>query len=254
MLDHYDRVKQAPGVAHSNLYALDLAAYQAQLGQDDQVWMSPHSLLVKRHEPAFDRIEFLTKDIADLQSLLIRHRRRAEIMEWIGSSHQKTELIQLWRPCMAYHRCLMRMSLRVAGAPVTAPPPTLASPSDLPVLREFFDIAFDPWAERVPGVHELEDLVATHNILVSRSDNGALRGFMIRTRTGRTLHLRYLFVDPNFRGQRVGEDLFAQFRADAKTGDRLILWVFPDNPVAISLYQKHGFASDGTVNYIFKSN
>jgi len=253
LLDHYDRVKQAPGVAQSNLYVLDLAAYQAQLSCDDQVLTAPRSLLIKRHEVAFDRLEFYSKDLAELQALLLQHRRRTEVMEWVGDVQQQAELTQRLHPCLSYHRQLVRMSLRASRPADDASPPDFATPQDLPVLRMFFDTAFDPLAERIPDDQELQRLAQQHEILVSRSPAGALRGFMIRARTGRTHHLKYLFVSAEHRGQQVGDLLFAQFRADAAPGDRLILWVFPDNPVAINLYKKHGFAPDGIVNVIFKS-
>lgn len=219
LLLHYDQVKQAPGTAHSNLYALDLAAYQGELRADDQILMAPRSLLIKRHEAAFDRIEFYSKDLAELQSLLLRHRQRTEVMEWVGTTQQKTELTQRWHPCLRYHRQLMRMSLRASCKVDDMPAPDFATRQDLPALRTFFDTAFDPLAERIPNDQVLESLAHRHDILVDRSTTGALRGFMIRTRIGRTHHLKYLFVSPQYRGQQVGEYLFAQFRREAAPGE-----------------------------------
>jgi len=253
LLDHYDLVKQARGVAYSNLYVLDLAGYQAQLSRDDQVLTAPRSLLIKRREVAFDRIEFYSKDLVELQAMLLQHRQRIEVMEWVGSTQQEAELTQLWQPCLGYHRQLMRMGLRASRPADDALPPDFATPQDLPALRTLFDTAFDPLTERIPDDQELQRLSQQREILVNRSPTGALRGFMVRVRTGRTHHLKYLFVSAEHRGQHVGEQLFSRFRGDAAPGDRLILWVFPENTVAIRLYQKHGFVADGTVNFIFKS-
>lgn len=248
----YDQIKNASGTRLTNIYATDFRHYLNQLEPNDEVVRGEKTILVKRSQGCFDRIEFISKDLDELKQLIASQRRGTEVLDLISRTEARYDLTGGLGPVFYLYRELVRMTAIRQAGDVGLIAPSRAQASDIEFIERIFAENFDPCSERIPSRVQLHQHVQDREILLCRSPSGLLSGFLIHNKTKRTNYLKYIFVDLAFRGQGVGKLLLEQFVMQSNPGDRMVLWVFPDNPPAIGLYQAFGFRVDGTVNFIFK--
>lgn len=108
---------------------------------------------------------------------------------------------------------------------------------------------FDPLAEQLPSIKELEDYAERKQLLVVKDDD-MLCGFLIFEITGVTWYLRYWYTSPNYRDKGIGAGLLKTsllYGADSK---RQIFWVIADNENAIKRYEHYGFARENMNDYV----
>lgn len=118
------------------------------------------------------------------------------------------------------------------------------SEAELQKICRIFRDNFSPVWERIPDIEELRELNDSNSIKVSY--NGAdIIGLMIYNLSGKSIHLRYWWVDSRMRGKGIGGHLLRSFFEAGKDTLRQYLWVEEKNETAIMKYKHYGFEFDG---------
>ena len=153
-----------------------------------------------------------------------------------------------------FYKCFRRMSRRPAevGSLDVSAVCALNAGSDVTAVHSMIDAVFDPLAEFMPDVAELNELLHRGGILVAMGDAGALQGFLAYETIGATSLLRYVAVDPGNRGKGIGGQLIARYLHDTRQALRHDLWVWERNEAAIKHYVANGFAFTGQCNMIYR--
>lgn len=125
-----------------------------------------------------------------------------------------------------------------------------ATEKDIANTKEIFRIYFNPLTERIPKEKELAELIEANGIFVA-TDGEKIVGFIIFEKEGQGLHLRYWWIDPNYRGLGIGSRLMKYYEKAAEGTARQFLWVFEDNENAIKRYRHYGFEFDSTEDDIY---
>jgi ribosomal protein S18 acetylase RimI-like enzyme len=112
---------------------------------------------------------------------------------------------------------------------------------------------FDPLAEQIPLLTEIEEWISKGNILVCKQKDKII-GFIIYDLNGVTLYLRYWFVHPDYRDQKIGSKLFNFFYHKGQNTKRQIFWVIESNENAIKRYKHFGFTEEKMFDYILIKN
>lgn len=108
---------------------------------------------------------------------------------------------------------------------------------------------FDPKAEQLPTRDEMIEWSKNGNILVYKIEK-QVAGFIIYQLVGVTLYLRYWFVNPLFREQKLGSKLFNYFLLKGKDSKRQLFWVIQTNENAIVRYKHYGFKEEKMYNFV----
>jgi ribosomal protein S18 acetylase RimI-like enzyme len=151
------------------------------------------------------------------------------------------------------HTLLVRMS-RI-GLPVVAEEKMSemeieeATLEDIPFLQRLYTFYFDPYSEQIPLKEELEQWINAGHILIKRI-NEEIAGFLIYDLIGVTLYLRYWFVHPCYRDQKIGSILLQEFFFRGKNSKRQLFWVLTSNENAIKRYIHYGFSKEKMFDYV----
>ena len=118
-------------------------------------------------------------------------------------------------------------------------------------LKEIFLNKFNRYSENLPSIKEIEKAIESKSI-IKITDKGKILGFLWLDKKKVLTELRYLFVDENYRGQKLSKRLMEQYLY--LTGDvkKKQLWVLEDNHVAINLYKKFENKFEELKDTIFK--
>ncbi len=130
---------------------------------------------------------------------------------------------------------------------------------DAEVIEQILLNNFNPITERIPTLKEIEDLIINHseggiNLIkeVSEKEDEKIIGLMIYSLTPSTIHLRYWWSHPQYRGAKVGSRLLNSFFDVGKDCKRMILWVDVKNENAISKYIHYGFSKESMYDQIYR--
>jgi GNAT superfamily N-acetyltransferase len=124
-----------------------------------------------------------------------------------------------------------------------------AKNNDVPIIHYFLDTLFDPYAEQIPSVVEIENAVRKGEILIAK-DDGNLAGFLFFERTGLTSLLRYWFVDERYRDKKYGAKLMHAYFSKTEATKRYLLWVIRKNKNAIKKYEHYGYKADNLIDQV----
>ena len=108
---------------------------------------------------------------------------------------------------------------------------------------------FDPLAEQLPSLKELEDYAERKQLLVIK-DGDNLCGFLIFEITGVTWYLRYWYTSPDYRNKGIGAGLLRTSLIYGVDSKRQIFWVIADNENAIKRYEHYGFKRENMNDYV----
>jgi ribosomal protein S18 acetylase RimI-like enzyme len=257
-LDAIQRVKQAAGLPVTNWFA--------GAGQLER-WMaagtlcyleSPGALLIFRRDRDFHHVYHVAAEAAALGAALgmlpdAGLSPAVFTAEIVGRPEDVPPIAAIYQEHgFARHTSLIRMA-RLAGAGDAALPEdsevAFGRPADQPFIQEFLDSVLDRFRDRMPDTEELAEMLSQRQALVVR--RGAdVGGVLIFEATGLTSHLRYWYVNPNFRDQGIGARLIKTFFRLSCGGQRIVLWVVSDNTDAIDKYQHYGFRPESLVDWI----
>ncbi|MDP1622522.1 MAG: GNAT family N-acetyltransferase [Bacteroidales bacterium] len=114
------------------------------------------------------------------------------------------------------------------------------------LLHQFFD----PLAENLPLLSEIDSWINSGQVLVFKEAN-TIQGFLIYEITGVTSYLRYWFVHPAHREKKIGSALIQEFFARSSGTKRQLFWVIQSNENAIKRYHHYGFLPENLVDNIY---
>ena len=136
-----------------------------------------------------------------------------------------------------------------AGAPAENPEIALAGPGDAAAILNLLEASFDPLADQLPTLYEIEDAIRAGQILVVKRP-GELAAFLHFETQGMTSTVRYWVVARAFQSQRLGGALIRHYFGAHPAVRRFILWVTATNDNAVQKYQHYGYAPDGLVDHV----
>lgn len=194
----------------------------------------------------YREIIFFSKDYDTLKQdldVLLENLEKPAVIEIISKGIAQKSI-----PINAVLKRMMR---------VGQPTPNPVSPKinvirmeDIVEIMDIFKHNFHAALERVPDIEEIRDLIAKGSILVYRTDNEHIVGFIVYELIGSSIHLRYWWVDASMRNKGIGSALMNSFFYVGKETKRQYLWVFDDNENAIKRYKHYGFEFDGMQDQI----
>ena len=115
---------------------------------------------------------------------------------------------------------------------------------------------FNKYSEHLTSLEEIKEAINKYTILIKKRDKIAALSF--HDKIGISSIHRYLFVDQNFRGQKLGMKILKKYFDECKTIKRFILWVESSNIKAINIYKDLGYDYDNLIyiimNYSHKQN
>ena len=126
---------------------------------------------------------------------------------------------------------------------------SLAVIEDAKQIGNLFIENFNKLFEQVPNLKDVENLIAQRKILVVKNKD-TIKGFLVRTATGKTAVLNNFLVDKLYRQENIGTKLLQHYINESQDSKRMILWVIAENEVATNIYKKHGYFEDNLIDYI----
>jgi len=126
---------------------------------------------------------------------------------------------------------------------------TYAFKGDEETIHDILISGVDRYAEQIPSVEELTLEIRNKNIILIKKE-GVIAGFVHYNIKGLTSHLRYWFVNPDFREQRIGSKLLRSYFSLTPQAIRFILWVIQTNDNAIKRYFHYGYVLDNLTDTV----
>ena len=124
-----------------------------------------------------------------------------------------------------------------------------AEESDCASLLRLIESAFDPYAEQLPTLYEVEAAVRQQQVLVVKY-NREVAGSLFFETQGFASTVRFWVVAEEYRALRVGSALMSAYFNSQNTVRRFTLWVNACNTNAIQKYGHYGYAPDGLVDHV----
>lgn len=122
---------------------------------------------------------------------------------------------------------------------------------DVEDLIEIFANKFNRYSENLPSKNEIKKAIDAESI-IKIIDKQKIIGFLWFDKKKVLTELRYLFIDENYRGQKLSKRLMEQYLYLVKDVKKKQLWVLEDNMVAINLYKKFAYEFEELKDTIFK--
>lgn len=122
---------------------------------------------------------------------------------------------------------------------------------DVENLIEIFVNKFNKYSENLPSKNEIKKAIESKSI-IKITDKEKIIGFLWFDMKKVLTELRYLFVDENYRGQKLSKRFMEQYLYLTKDVKKKQLWVLEDNMVAINLYKKFAYEFEELKDTIFK--
>jgi GNAT superfamily N-acetyltransferase len=231
-----------------------------------QEWIDHGELLMEirgkaafflRSDRDFWRFYFCATDAAALGqeiAALPDSRSRRLVTDVVGSETVSRELIAVLTSAglRPYSR-LQRMT-RSGVADPTPKPDTghrviRAEQSDSKAAAALLERAFDPLADQLPFLREIEAAIAAQQILAVKTE-GKVAAILFFETQGFASVVRYWAVDDRFRAKGAGSALMRRYLELNAVVKRFTLWVVADNENAIEKYRHYGYEADGLVDQV----
>lgn len=108
---------------------------------------------------------------------------------------------------------------------------------------------FDPFAEQLPYIEEINHWIESQTLKVIEENNKII-GFVIYDLIGLTSNLRYWFVHPDHRNKNIGSALLRTYFQHSINANRLLFWVIKSNQNAIKRYLHYGYRQENLNDYV----
>lgn len=128
-----------------------------------------------------------------------------------------------------------------------------ANLNEADLILKLLTTYFDPKAEQLPDFDDIVSWINNDNIILFETNNIVV-GFIIYDLKGKTLILRYWFVDPLYRDLKIGSQLFKEFLNRGEDSQRKLFWVIRSNENAIKRYIHYGFVEEKMYNFVLINN
>lgn len=226
--------------------------------QEKKLWKREflNTVFYLKSNDSFNYLYFLSSGYeclsADLDSFLA-HEHKVLVAE-IVTQKENDDVLTLFKTKLFYtYAILVRLSMKTPDLASTDFPEQvrIAKSFDLRYVEDKLNSAFDRYSERLPHQKELEHFIQNGCVLLYE-DDGGIRGFILYEVDGVTQHLRYWFVDPDFRNKKVGSSLFNAYLVCGNTSKRQILWCRTDNDNAMKRYEHYGYKREKMYDHIIR--
>lgn len=108
---------------------------------------------------------------------------------------------------------------------------------------------FDRFSEQIPELEDIQQAISEGQILGILRDS-YLAAFLYYETDKKISNLRYWFVHPDFRDEKVGGYLIRQYLHNLGISKVSRLWVVEDNVNAIKRYEHYGYEEDSLVDRV----
>lgn len=214
------------------------------------------SLFLLRENSFFHSLFYVSTTLqalkSDLALFLVKHQGETLVADVVGNQDNVTARQVFLDLGFQQYASLTRMS-RINNSPATVyqknPHIVNGSVADASIIYDLLNLYFDPLAEQLPLLEELEDFAKKGQLIVYK-ENNEIGGFIIYELQGKTAYLRYWLVHPEFRGKGIGSALFNELLSRSADARRLILWVMDTNHNAINMYLHFGAEYEMMFNYV----
>jgi len=125
----------------------------------------------------------------------------------------------------------------------------LAQLSDSKEIFQLFESEFDRFAEQIPTIVEIEELIESNEVLLIKINND-IAGILIRKNKIYSSLWSFFLVNKKYRNQKIGSKLLSYYFNECK-GKKINMWVLSNNNNAISIYKHYGFDIDKLFNQIY---
>jgi GNAT superfamily N-acetyltransferase len=205
----------------------------------------------------FDSLFFIATSVDELQvslKLLMSQNPNLTFIADIVTKDENSDIVAVFEKCLFYqYTSLFRMSrlIKETSSAEFEVSNNLkeAREDQMDEISTLLDEYFDYKAEQIPNNLELLGWIHSGNLLVYEIDS-KICGFIIYDLNGLTLYLRYWFVHPDHRGQKIGSSLFNYFLYKGRNAKRQLFWVITSNENAIKRYKHYGFNKEQLYNFV----
>lgn len=214
------------------------------------------SVILLRENAGFYSLFYVSTGTESLESSLIaflsRHQQNVIVTDLVGNENNLAPEQIFLHQGFRHYASLTRMT-RINNSPqqeyALNPNVEVGSVYDVNAIFELLHQHFDPIAEQLPLLQELQKYAENNGLIIYR-DGTNIAGFIIYELSGKTSYLRYWFVHPQYRGQKIGSSLFYHLLHLSGDARRLILWVLDSNDNAIKMYLHFGAVFEKMFNYV----
>lgn len=217
-------------------------------------YLYPETVFFERVERGFRHLFYISTSELALQAaltdFLVGHERGQLVVDIIGNNADLPCKKLFEEQGFHEHASLVRMQrINTPSGELITGGDFPAKPEDAHELLELYETYFDPYIEQIPLHEELERWITAGHVLVYRVDRRIV-GFLVYDLTGVTLYLRYWFVHPDYRDQKIGATLFKEFLSRGQNTRRQLFWVITSNENAIKRYVHYGFTEEKMFDYV----
>lgn len=124
-----------------------------------------------------------------------------------------------------------------------------AKPEDSSEIYNIISNNFNKYSEHIPPLEEIKDAINKYTILIKK-EKDKIVALSFHDKIGFSSIHRYLFVDKNFRGQKLGTKILKKYFDECKTIKKFMLWVELSNNKAINIYEDLGYKYDNLIDII----
>jgi len=212
-----------------------------------------------RKDTGFYHLYYCSTSAVNLRSGLIALKQNSQdilyTIDVIGNNKDVAEPgIEIGSAGFFPYTALIRMSRIIAGsvgqeidANTNLTDARLNDSGEVMGLLQRF---FDPLAENLPLLTEIESWINAGQVILFRETN-IIQGFLIYEITGVTSYLRYWFVHPGHRDKKIGSVLIQEFFKRCAGTKRQLFWVIRSNENAIKRYIHYGFLPENLIDNIY---
>jgi ribosomal protein S18 acetylase RimI-like enzyme len=231
------------------------------------IWIRKHelelirikmSVLLLHAKDDFKSLFFITSGLSELEEcmeiFLRENQNERLVIDLVGTEGSFPAFTFLTAFGFKNYSTLVRMSSPgPVGQVVTDGSVSFAAIPDIPIINAHLQQYFDKYVDQLPIVEEFVSWVDKKQLLVYK-DKDTIGGFLIFDSTITTAYLRYWFVHPDFREQKIGSKLIMQFFEINRKAKRYLFWVKEDNENAIKRYAHYGFKNENLKDLILTYN
>jgi GNAT superfamily N-acetyltransferase len=213
-----------------------------------------------RKDRDFEHLYFCAADLAALERELAAQPQITSgriTLDLIGSeAATQPQVDALQKLGFKPHSKLLRLSRAAqsgAAAPAASVPKnfllTAADECDSAEILKLIETCFNPYADQLPALYEMQDAIADRQILAIKHDGKVAAALFFETQ-GLTSALRYWVVAEPYRSQKLGSALMQRYFKTQDSVVRFILWVSATNTDALAKYEHFGYKPDGLMDQV----
>lgn len=213
---------------------------------------SDETVIFLKKDEGFTYILYCATTKEELFSSLSKLPKEGYVFDQIVEARTDASLITGFKDLgFIIRKSLVRMSKINKKTEYLEPNENLnATLEDIQAFHKLLHEHFDKYAEQLPSHEELLGFIEAKHAIVQKQD-GQIAGFILYDQTPSTLYLRYWLVNPDFRNQGVGSNLFHEYNRRGASCQRHILWVVEDNDNAIKRYEHYGYHNENMKDLVF---